>query len=74
MPESRRLTRLQNGCRTNSPRLWLRQVVFWAGAVLIAIAAIAFAWAANKADALFVDFQAPRPWVALMICPAGLVA
>ena len=57
-----------------SPRQWLRRVVFWAGAVVVALAAIAFAFLANHADALFVRLKAPHPWVAFIICPAGLVA
>jgi H+/Cl- antiporter ClcA len=57
-----------------SPRQWLRRIVFWAGAVIVAIVAIGFATLANLASNLFVQFQAPRPWVAFFICPAGLVA
>ena len=56
-----------------SPRLWLRRVVFWVGAVAVAVAAIAFAFLASYADAFFVRLQAPHPWVAFVICPAGLV-
>jgi H+/Cl- antiporter ClcA len=48
--------------------------VFWCGAVLVAGVAIGFATLANLATDLFVRFQAPRPWVAFIVCPAGLVA
>ena len=57
-----------------SPRQWMRRVVFWIGAVLVAAAAIGFAALADQGSALFVRFQAPRPWVAFLICPLGLVA
>ena len=57
-----------------SPRQWLRRIVFWAGAVIVAVVAISFATLANLASNLFVQFQAPRPWVAFIVCPAGLVA
>ena len=57
-----------------SPRQWLRRLVFWVGAVAVALVAIGFAALANAASDLFVRFQAPRPWVAFIICPAGLVA
>jgi H+/Cl- antiporter ClcA len=48
--------------------------VFWTGAVIVAGVAIGFAALANLATELFVRFQAPRPWVAFIVCPAGLVA
>jgi len=57
-----------------SPRQWLRRIVFWAGAVIVAVVAIGFATLANFTSNLFVRFQSPRPWVAFIICPAGLVA
>ena len=57
-----------------SPRQWLRRVVFWVGAVVVATVAIGFALLADRASALFVRMQAPHPWVAFAICPAGLVA
>ncbi|HEY3849176.1 MAG TPA: chloride channel protein [Acetobacteraceae bacterium] len=57
-----------------SPRQWLRRLVFWVGAVLVAGVAIGFAALANRASDGFVRLQAPRPWIALLICPAGLAA
>jgi H+/Cl- antiporter ClcA len=66
----RRLTRLP----LVSPRQWLRRLVFWVGAVLVAGVAIGFAALANMASEGFVRVQAPRPWIALLICPAGLAA
>lgn len=56
-----------------SPRQWYRRVVFWTGAVLVAAIAIGFADLANLANATFVQFQAPRPWVAFIVCPLGLI-
>ena len=68
-PRLRRIARLP----LISPRQWLRRVVFWVGAVLVAAVAIGFATLADRASMLFVHIQAPHPWVALVICPAGLV-
>jgi H+/Cl- antiporter ClcA len=56
-----------------SPRQWYRRLVFWAGAVAVAAIAIAFADLANLASDSFVRFQAPRPWVAFIVCPIGLI-
>ena len=55
-----------------SPRGWLRRFVFWVGAVAVAVMAIGFARLADIASGLFLSVQAPRPWVAFLICPAGL--
>ena len=41
---------------------------------MVAVVAIGFATLADLASNLFVRFQAPRPWVAFIVCPAGLVA
>lgn len=71
---TRRRSRLLRRLPITSPRQWLRQLVFWAGAIVVAAVAIAFAALANRATDLFVNFQAPRPWVAFIVCPAGLVA
>jgi H+/Cl- antiporter ClcA len=68
-PGVRRIARLP----LISPRQWLRRVVFWTGGVLVATMAIGFATLANHATALFVHIQAPHPWIAFLICPAGLV-
>jgi H+/Cl- antiporter ClcA len=43
-------------------------------AAAVAAVAIGFAALANRAIDLFVQFQAPRPWVAFIVCPAGRVA
>jgi H+/Cl- antiporter ClcA len=45
-------------------------VVFRTGAVLVAAIAIAFGGLASDT---FGRFQAPRPWVAFIVCPTGLV-
>jgi H+/Cl- antiporter ClcA len=69
-PRLRRIARLP----LVSPCQWLRRVVFWVGAVLVATVAIGFALLADRASALFVHLQAPRPWIAFIVCPAGVVA
>jgi H+/Cl- antiporter ClcA len=55
-----------------SPRLWLRRLVFWVGAILIACVAVAFAQAANWAGTLFLFLTSGRMWPAFIIAPAGL--
>ena len=69
------MTRLRRIARLPliSPRQWLRRVVFWTGALLVATVAIAFALLADRASDLFVRMQAPHPWIAFVICPTGLV-
>src|ERR1700679_3555876 len=64
----RRVTRLP----LISPRQWLRRVVFWVGAVVVATVAIGFAMLADRAGSLLLCPQAPHPWIAFLICPAGL--
>ncbi|MBN8904524.1 MAG: chloride channel protein, partial [Rhodospirillales bacterium] len=57
-----------------SPRQWMRRVVVWIGCISVSLVAVAFAMLANAASDLFLQVQAPRPWIALIICPVGLVA
>ncbi len=56
-----------------SPRLWLRRLVFWLGAICVALMAIAFAQGADWASALFTTALDGRPALAFVIAPAGLV-
>lgn len=56
-----------------SPRVWLRGAVFWFGALLVSLIALAFAHLATLADGLFhraADWHAVLP---VLITPAGLV-
>jgi H+/Cl- antiporter ClcA len=71
---SARLIRLRQMGRMPliSPRLWWRRLVFWAGAVIVAGIAVAFAQAANWAGAVFIHVTQGRPWLAFIIAPAGL--
>ena len=55
-----------------SPRLWLRRLVFWVGAIFVACVAVLFAQAANWASALFLFLTAGRIWPAFIIAPVGL--
>lgn len=51
----------------------LRRMVFWTGAVFVAAAAILFAKGANAAFANFRGVVALHPWLAILLCPLGLV-
>ena len=55
-----------------SPRLWRRRLVAWAGALLVALAAILFALAADGVHDLFAALVGPRPWLIFLLAPAGL--
>jgi H+/Cl- antiporter ClcA len=55
-----------------SPRLWWRRVVFWVGAVLVAVMAVGFAKASNWAGGLFLQLVAGHVWVPFVIAPIGL--
>lgn len=66
----RRLSRLP----LVSPRLWLRRLVFWSGAVLVSVVAIGFAAGADQASRLFLKAISGHAWLAFLLAPAGLVA
>ncbi|WP_419759516.1 chloride channel protein [Acidisoma sp.] len=72
MKLNRRLLRFWRQLPLTSPRLWARRVAFWAGAVLVALVAIAFADLADGAQALFQLVTGPHPWLVLIIAPVGL--
>ena len=50
----------------------MRRVAFWLGAILVALMAIGFADLADLAQAAFLHVTTPRPWLVLLIAPAGL--
>jgi len=56
-----------------SPRLWWRRLVFWAGAVAVAVVAILFAAGADWATAQFLRLVKNSAWRVFLIAPAGLV-
>ncbi len=58
--------------RQRGHRLSFRPLIFWAGALCVSLTAIAFAWGANLADALFHRALAISPYLALVIAPVGL--
>ena len=51
---------------------WRRRVVFWVGAIVVSLVAIAFAGAANAADRLFHMALAYSPYAPFAIAPVGL--
>jgi H+/Cl- antiporter ClcA len=55
-----------------SPRQWVRRLVFWIGALLVAVVAIGFASAADAAGQLFLHVMQPHPWIVFVLAPAGL--
>ncbi len=57
-----------------SPRQWIRRIVIWGGAILVSLIAIAFASLADWASAAFAALVTPRPWLALILSPLGLIA
>ncbi len=71
-PSPRAIKRLRRGPLT-SPRLWRRRIAIWGGAVIVSLAAIAFAQLADWAGAGFVQVAGPYPFLALLLCPAGLI-
>jgi H+/Cl- antiporter ClcA len=69
---NRRLLRFWRQLPLTSPRLWTRRLAFWAGAILVALVAIAFANLADGAQDLFRAVTGPHPWLVLLIAPTGL--
>ena len=55
-----------------SARLWLRHMLFWGGAVVVGLAATAFALAGDYAHVLFGHVLAVSPWLPLLITPLTL--
>jgi H+/Cl- antiporter ClcA len=53
-----------------SPMQWRRRLLFWSGAVAVAVVAILFAKLSTYAYALFVRMTAGRAWLPLLITPA----
>ena len=52
--------------------IWQRRGIFWIGGLLIGIATVAFAWAADYAQDLFKQLVHVYPYAPLVITPAGL--
>src|SRR5574340_1691321 len=57
-----------------SLRLWLRHMLFWGGAVIVGLAATAFALSSDRAHALFRQVIATSPWLPLLVTPLTLAA
>lgn len=57
-----------------SPRQWRRRLVFWLGAVLVGLVAVAFAMLADAAQHLFRAAVETNRYLVLIIAPAGLAA
>ena len=72
MKLDRGLLRFWRQLPLTSPRLWMQRFAFWAGAIVVALVAIAFADLADEAQALFRAVTGSHPWLVLVIAPAGL--
>jgi len=55
-----------------SPRLWVRRVIFWGGAMLVSVMSIALARGADMAQGVFNWMLDGHQALAFVICPAGL--
>lgn len=55
-----------------SPRLWLRRVVLWLGAVAVAVAAILFALGSARTIELHHRIVVAYPWLTFALAPLGL--
>ena len=55
-----------------SPLQWRRRLVFWLGAALVGVVAVAFAAAAEQAQHLFTRMVAGRPLLVLLLAPGAL--
>ncbi|HVY05299.1 MAG TPA: chloride channel protein [Burkholderiales bacterium] len=64
----------RRGRRAWSPRLWLRRVVLWIGAIAVAVAAILFALGSARMIDLHHRLIAALPWLTFVIAPLGLMA
>jgi len=48
------------------------RLVFWGGAIAVGVVSIGFAWASNRAKALF-DLALVHPWLPLLLTPLGFM-
>lgn len=55
-----------------APHVWRRRLVFWGGGLTVGFAAVLFTWAADGAFHLFSAAVRERPWLPLLLTPAGL--
>jgi H+/Cl- antiporter ClcA len=57
-----------------SPRLWMRRVAFWGGAVAVGCAAVLFALGAEEANRLQHDLVSFSPYLPLLVTPLTFAA
>lgn len=64
---------LKRSCHTwFTPRLWLRRLVFWSGAVCVGAVAIGFAIGAERANGIHQRMIALSPFFPFVVSPLGL--
>lgn len=51
---------------------WRRKLIYWSGAVMVGVVAVAFAFLADKAAGLRSQIIAFSPWLMLVVTPGGL--
>ncbi len=56
-----------------SPRLWLRRIAFWLGAVLVALIALVFARLADDAGEIFLKLLHVSRFLPLIVAPLGIL-
>jgi len=57
-----------------NPRLWMRRVTLWIGAILVGVAAIAFAKSAEYANSLHQRLVDASPLLPFIVAPLGLAS
>lgn len=62
-----------NYMKLTSRSAWQIRLALWGGAVAVGLCATLFALAADRANAVFQYGLGVSPWLALLICPAGLM-
>ena len=56
-----------------SPRLWMRRIAFWIGAILVALIAMVFAKMADSTGDIFLRVLHVSPFLPLVVSPLGIL-
>jgi H+/Cl- antiporter ClcA len=69
----RRRRRILSFIRLTSRNAWQIRIALWGGALAVGLAATLFALTADRANEVFQYGLSISPWLAFVICPAGLM-